>query len=190
MTELLLERRWLLGDEVGSGGFGHVYEAEADDGFTAVAKLIPKAPGADRELLFEDLEGVRNVVPILESGDADDYWALIMPRADRSLRDHMIEQACPIEADAVVSVIQDLVAAMSAGCRRSRNHPSARQSGGVNRSRTVVMTVPPFTVLVVVVRSMSTPPCAPASIRANDSSVRLAPARVVAAKNARNGIKE
>ena len=71
----------------------------------------------------------------------------------------------------------------SAGCRRSRNHPSARQSGGVYRSRTVVVAVPSLAVRVVVVRSWSAPPCAPASIRANDSNVRLAPARVVASRN-------
>ena len=37
----------------------------------------------------------------------------------------------------------------SVGCRRSRNHPSARQSGGVHRSRTVVVVAPLFAVRVV-----------------------------------------
>ena len=70
----------------------------------------------------------------------------------------------------------------SAGCRRSRNHPSARQPGGVHRSRTVVVVAPLFAVRVVVVRSISAPPSAPASIRANDSNVRIAPARVLACR--------
>ena len=52
------------------------------------------------------------------------------------------------------------------------------------RSRTVVVITPVLAVRVVVVHSRSAPPCAPASIRANDSSVRIAPARVVASKNA------
>ena len=68
MTELVLERRWRLGDEIGSGGFGRVYVAEADDGFVGVAKLVPKTPGSDRELLFENLEEkipIRNI-PIMD----------------------------------------------------------------------------------------------------------------------------
>ena len=73
----------------------------------------------------------------------------------------------------------------SVGCRRSKNQASARQSGGVYRSRTVVVVAPFLAVREVVVRSTSAPPCAPASILASDSSVRIAPARVVAARNAR-----
>lgn len=112
MIELVLERRWRLGEEIGSGGFGRVYVAEADDGFVGVAKLVPKTPGSDRELLFEDLEGVRNVVPILESGDVDDHWVLIMPRADGSLRQHTTQRARPLDADEVVTILQDVVAAL------------------------------------------------------------------------------
>ena len=38
----------------------------------AAAKLIAKAPGLPRELLFEQLpEGVRNVIPVLDSGRPD-----------------------------------------------------------------------------------------------------------------------
>ena len=47
----------------------------------------------------------------------------------------------------------------------------------LNRSRTVVVVVPSLAVRVVVVRSWSAPPSAPASILASDSNVRLAPAR-------------
>ena len=55
----------------------------------------------------------------------------------------------------------------------------------MNRSRTVVVVAPLFAVHVVVVRSISAPPSAPASIRANDSSVRIAPARVLLSRNSR-----
>ena len=64
-----------------------------------------------------------------------------------------------------------------------KNHPSARQSGGVYRSLTVVVLVPSFAVRVVVTHSMRAPPCAPSSIRASDSNVRIAPARVVTCEN-------
>ncbi|MGV2967148.1 hypothetical protein [Paenibacillus sp. AGC30] len=54
--EIELKQRWTLGSQLGSGGFGRVFEAENENGdIKAAIKLIPKAPGADRELLFEDL---------------------------------------------------------------------------------------------------------------------------------------
>ena len=64
----LLDRSWSLGSEVGSGGFGVVVEAASEGMGQCVAKFVPKDPGAVRELLFVDLEGVRNVVPVIDSG--------------------------------------------------------------------------------------------------------------------------
>ena len=36
----------------GVGGFGTVYVVEDEDGYEAVAKLVPKDPAAERELLI------------------------------------------------------------------------------------------------------------------------------------------
>src|SRR4051794_23672494 len=48
----LNKKTWELGARIGDpSGFGRVFEATADDGEVAVVKLIPKEPGADRELL-------------------------------------------------------------------------------------------------------------------------------------------
>jgi eukaryotic-like serine/threonine-protein kinase len=52
MEAIKLTRVWMIGNSLASGGFGRIYEATADDGSTAVAKLVPKVPGASRELLF------------------------------------------------------------------------------------------------------------------------------------------
>jgi eukaryotic-like serine/threonine-protein kinase len=84
-TQLKLGRTWTMGDRIAGGGFGQVYSATSD-GEDAVAKLVPKAPGADRELLFVNLSDVRNIVPIIDSGEHEGYWVLIMPRAEMSLR--------------------------------------------------------------------------------------------------------
>ena len=65
----------------------------------------------------------------------------------------------------------------------SPNQPSACQSGGVNRSRTVVVATPLLKMRVVVTRSRRAPPCAPSSILANDSSVRTAMAFSMDCKN-------
>jgi serine/threonine protein kinase len=86
-TAVQLSHLWKLGSQIGSGGFGRVFEAAGEDGRIAAAKLIPKEPGADRELLFEDLAGVRHVVPIIDSGEHDGNWVIVMPRAVASYVD-------------------------------------------------------------------------------------------------------
>jgi serine/threonine-protein kinase len=80
--KLKLAREWILADRIGGGGFGQVYAAKSAEGDSAVVKLVPKAPGAGRELLFVDVGGARNVVPIIDVGETDSHWALVMPRAD------------------------------------------------------------------------------------------------------------
>jgi hypothetical protein len=75
------ERAWMLGDQLNRGGMGQVFEAVASDP-PAVVKLVPKALGAERELLFANPEGVPNVVPIWDKGEWNGYWFIVMPRAD------------------------------------------------------------------------------------------------------------
>ncbi len=74
------------------GGFVGVYIASSPEtDVPAVAKLVPKAPGAERELLFVDLGGARNVVPVLDAGEVEDDYVLVMERAEKSLRQHLHE---------------------------------------------------------------------------------------------------
>lgn len=108
-----LRREWTLGKALGSGGFGRVFEAVADDGEAGVVKLIPKAPGADRELLFEDLTGVPNVVPIIEVGETPDACALAMPRAEKSLR-QATQVGIPVPLADALKVIEDISSAVAA----------------------------------------------------------------------------
>lgn len=66
MDVIIDGRTWTLGDSIGSGGFGRVYVAASGDD-EAVVKLVPKDPGAQRELLLaNDLSGVPNVGGPLE----------------------------------------------------------------------------------------------------------------------------
>jgi serine/threonine-protein kinase len=110
-TILSLSSHWTVGDLLGSGGFGRVYELTGSDHPT-VAKFVPKAPGADRELLFVDLDGARNVVPIIDSGEHQDWWVLVMPRAERSLRQHLEENSDVLELDDAVAVLIDVATAL------------------------------------------------------------------------------
>ena len=76
---LQLVQKWTVGAKLDSGGFGQVYLASNAATPDAVVKFVPKAPGTGRELLFVDLENVRNVVPIVDSGEHNDFWVLAMP---------------------------------------------------------------------------------------------------------------
>ena len=69
-----LQRPWTVGARLNGGGFGQVYEVTSGSGTTAVAKFVPQAPGAERELLFVDLGGARNVVPVIDSGAFEGQW--------------------------------------------------------------------------------------------------------------------
>lgn len=114
---LQLARRWDVGSRLGAGGFGQVFEATSDDGTAAAVKFVPKAPGAERELLFAQLDGVRNVVPVVDLGDVDDAWVLVMPRAEGSLRDRLNEGRLTL--DEVLTVLQDIAMALTDLAARS-----------------------------------------------------------------------
>ncbi|MCO6502383.1 MAG: hypothetical protein J5I28_04800, partial [Acidimicrobiales bacterium] len=106
-AELSLEQQWVIGELVGGGGFGQVYEAD-NGGPQAVAKFVPKAPGSDRELLFVDLpEDVANVVPVIDSGEHGDFWVLVMPRAEGSLRTHLDTATEPFDTSEVLEILID-----------------------------------------------------------------------------------
>jgi eukaryotic-like serine/threonine-protein kinase len=87
-VRIKLSREWDIGERIGAGGFGTVFEADCSDLSVGpcVVKMVPKETGAQRELLFVELGDARNVVPIIESGETEDSWVLVMPRADKSLR--------------------------------------------------------------------------------------------------------
>lgn len=114
MTKRLqLGQLWTLGQRVGGGGFGQVFAARSEEGKDAVAKLVPKAPGADREMLFVNLGGVRNVVPVIDSGETDDAWVLVMPRADKSLRQHLNESESSLGVADSVAVLTDIASTLA-----------------------------------------------------------------------------
>jgi hypothetical protein len=109
-----LKRSWELGQQIGKGGFGRVFAASDGAGNNAVVKLVPKAPGADRELLFEELSDVPNVVPVIDRGETDDSWVLVMPRADKSLRQHVDAATSPrLTVSETAKVLSDLASALA-----------------------------------------------------------------------------
>lgn len=107
-----LEHEWSVGALIDTGGFGRVYAASsaAFDG-DFVATFIPKVPEAERELLFVDLGEARNVVRVIDSGEHGDDYVLVMPRAEKSLRQHISERGQP-SADEAVAVLSDVATAL------------------------------------------------------------------------------
>ncbi|UPJ62703.1 serine/threonine-protein kinase [Bradyrhizobium sp. 191] len=112
MTIISLKKDWILGERLGAGGFGQVFAAESPDGSKAAIKLVPKVPGASRELLFVDLKGARGVVPIIDSGEHGEHWILVMPRARKSLRDHLTTAKTPLSTADATPILIDIASAL------------------------------------------------------------------------------
>lgn len=106
--EVHLNQTWRVGARIGEGGYGQVYEATSDARHCAVAKFVPKEPGADRELLFGSIEGARNVVPLIDQGEHADCWVLVMPRATISLLDHLTNDGPALALDECLKVLNDV----------------------------------------------------------------------------------
>ncbi len=114
METIALARVWQIGNPLASGGFGRIYEAKADDDSAAVLKLVPKTPGASRELLFEELSGLPNIIPILDRGEWKEYYVIVMPRAERSLRQHLEAAGGKLGLDETIAVLTDVAQALAA----------------------------------------------------------------------------
>ena len=112
-TEIALKYLWRVGEPLASGGFGQVWSATSDEYEREGAlKLVPKAPGADREHLFVDLKDARNVVPIIDNGEYGDNWVLVMPRAERSLRQHLTASGNQLDVAGALAILRDLCDAL------------------------------------------------------------------------------
>jgi len=109
-----LQQKWHLGDQLGAGGFADVYLARSENGTSAVVKLVRKLPGTHRELLFVDLDAVPNVVPIIDWGEHDAYWVLVMPEAEKSLRDYLLEVNGRLDVSDAVPILIDVTQALVA----------------------------------------------------------------------------
>ncbi|WP_329086888.1 serine/threonine-protein kinase [Streptosporangium sp. NBC_01469] len=108
----LKDREWDLGEQVGRGGYGRVYIAHSSWG-EAVAKLIDKDPGAQRELLFADLKDAVNVIPIIDSGETRNSWVIVMPRAEISLDDYLRKLNSKVEISEAINILSNIAHALA-----------------------------------------------------------------------------
>ncbi|MDE2974354.1 MAG: serine/threonine-protein kinase [Gemmatimonadota bacterium] len=98
---------------MGSGGFGRVHVIESEGVAPHVAKFIPKDPGADRELLFPRFPGIRNVVPVADTGEWEAYWIIVMPKAEMSLADLLSNAGGPLPEDQATPILLDMAEALA-----------------------------------------------------------------------------
>src|SRR5579872_5017589 len=113
MSSIKLQRKWALGQQFAGGGFGKVFEATDENGVQAVIKLVPKAPGASRELLFEPVSGHPNIIPIWDTGEWGNFYVLVMPRAEKSLRQHLREAGGKPALNEAIGILIDVAEALA-----------------------------------------------------------------------------
>lgn len=106
---------WQIGEALAAdpGGFGAVRRASGASCADAVAKFVPKAPGADRELLIgRDLRGLSDevVIPVIDVGETADSFVLVMPRAEMSLQQRLAE---PMGLEECVAVLAQVATALT-----------------------------------------------------------------------------
>lgn len=106
------QRKWSVGEEIGSGGFARVFSVRSNGFDSYVAKFIPKARGAQRELLFTGVNDLKNVVPVADWGESGDYWIIVMPRAEKSLADLLASQDEKLPDDTTRSILEDIATAI------------------------------------------------------------------------------
>ena len=113
-TKVVLAKTWTLGKIIAKGGFGAVYEASGPHHEPVVAKLIGKTPATDRELLFVDLAGMPNIIPVIDSGEYEDHFVIVMPRARHSLRDTRAQITDPMPVEDTLPILRDVATALQA----------------------------------------------------------------------------
>lgn len=98
-----------------TGGFGTLYVVTSEFGQPAVAKLVDKDPGAERELLLGDSLAAakyRNVVRILDQGEHDSAWVIVMPRAETSLADYLANRDAALGLNEILPILTDIATAL------------------------------------------------------------------------------
>ncbi|OLO64213.1 kinase [Actinomyces oris] len=106
VTVKLEQHVWEVGDKLGAGGYGSVREAWRDGVERAVAKFVSIKPGAQRELLIGASTNLPHVVPVLDSGEHEGMYVLIMPRAEYSLRQYITDNVLSLEEK--IAILSDV----------------------------------------------------------------------------------
>jgi hypothetical protein len=111
-------RTWDVVDalEADLGGNAQLYVVQSADGEEAVAKCVRKKPGAQRELLFGDsirAAEFSNVIPVIDSGEHEDYYVIVMPRATMSLKQYLEQHPAGVPLEDALAILDNIAAALA-----------------------------------------------------------------------------
>jgi len=111
--EIQLGRKWIITEsELGGGGYGTVFRGnDAAAEIDVAIKRVELGPSSAREaeiaeILREEVH-CKNVLPIFDHGQFGLYWYLVMPIADRCLKDYAITNS-PLGQEQVIGILQDI----------------------------------------------------------------------------------
>lgn len=107
-------QRWELGEQLGEGGAGHVYAATCGASEPHAIKLVPRATKAiPREFrVANDLGNRANVLPMYDMGKTDTHLAMLMPKAEMSLREQMNRMPGPMPEAAARPILIDIASGL------------------------------------------------------------------------------
>lgn len=104
-----LGQKWILGSILDdTGGFGRVFHGNSEAGEPVAIKLVPIEPGADRELLMAGMGTRQNILPILDSGEYDGKYALVMPLATTSLLRYLKDVGGRLNEEEAIPILTDI----------------------------------------------------------------------------------
>ncbi|QKJ18040.1 serine/threonine-protein kinase [Microbacterium hominis] len=99
-----------------AGAFAKLYLVTSANGDEAVAKCMPVKPGAQRELLFSEsiqAAGYANVMPVVDFGEHEGYYVVVMPRAEMSLKQYVERHPAGVPLENSLAVLDDVAAALA-----------------------------------------------------------------------------
>lgn len=80
---------WRVFGQIARGGYGVVRSGAAMNGDPVALKFIPIEPGSSRELNLGMVKQPNYVIPVLDSGEHRGEHVLVMPFAEKTLRDQI-----------------------------------------------------------------------------------------------------
>ena len=128
---------YLVTRMLGRGGMGIVYAAEhLRTGREVAIKILPEASSADPEALRRFLREARsaagldhpNVIAVLEVGQRDDLYYMVMERAEAGSMADALEARGALDSTEATRIVADVCRGLSAA-HASRDRPPRHQAG-------------------------------------------------------------
>ncbi len=106
---------WTAHEALGEqGAFGIVRRGIGPDGEPVAIKFVRIEPAAERELLLASVDSPDHVIPVLDSGEYNGFHVLVMPLANKSLAQHIVDSPMPMGTADALAILIDIADALVA----------------------------------------------------------------------------